>query len=284
MKTITRIMPSTAASSPARIESAPRPGPTERCSITVKRRRQGAGAQQQRQVLRLLNAEVAADHAAAAEDRLADHRRRDHLVVEHDGEGPADVLLGHLTEALGAGGVEAEADHRLAVLKGRLGVGQVLAGDQDALAHTRSAAPGCAGSRTGSRRSAPLPWAAASEPGGTGSTPGAHLLVDHAEAELRGLAQQVDQPLRILHAGHLHQDALVALALDRGLAGAQLVDAPPHDLDRLLQHARLPLLLDLVDQADLARAAIAVDGQQRVADEIGQGLAPRPRPGRGHAG
>ena len=37
-----------------------------------QRRRQGAGAQQQRQVLRLGDGEAAGDHARAAEDRLAD--------------------------------------------------------------------------------------------------------------------------------------------------------------------------------------------------------------------
>ena len=82
-----------------------------------------------------LHREVAGNLAGAAEDRLADHRRRDHLVVEHDGERPADVLLRHLGEAPRAVGVEAEGDDRLAgaLVEAGLRVGQVLARHQDAL-------------------------------------------------------------------------------------------------------------------------------------------------------
>ena len=63
------------------------------------RRRQGAGAQQQCQVARRLHREAAGDDAAAAEDRLADHRRADHLVVEHDRKRLADILAGRVAEA-----------------------------------------------------------------------------------------------------------------------------------------------------------------------------------------
>ena len=63
-----------------------------------ERRRQRAGAQQDREVVGALDGEAAGDLAGAAEDRLADHRRRDHLVVEHDGERLADILLRHLGE------------------------------------------------------------------------------------------------------------------------------------------------------------------------------------------
>ena len=95
-----------------------------------QRRRQRAGAQQDREVVGLLDREVAGDLAGAAEDRLADHRRRDHLVVEHDGERPADVLLRHLGEPARAVGVEAEVDDRLAgaLIEAGLRVGEVLAG------------------------------------------------------------------------------------------------------------------------------------------------------------
>ena len=50
----------------------------------VERRRQSTRAQQDRQLIGLLNGEVAADDAAAAEDRLVDARGADHLVIEHD--------------------------------------------------------------------------------------------------------------------------------------------------------------------------------------------------------
>ena len=51
--------------------------------------------------------------------------------------------------------------------------------------------------------------------------------------KLGGLAEQFLQPLRILQAGHLDQDAVGALALDRRLDGAELVDAPLDDFHRL---------------------------------------------------
>ena len=99
---------------PFSIESWPRPGPTVRSSMMVS----GAGSAPARsRIARSFAAcdrEAAGDLAGAAEDRLADHRRRDHLVVEHDGERPADILLRHLREPARAGGVEAEGDDRLA--------------------------------------------------------------------------------------------------------------------------------------------------------------------------
>ena len=82
-----------------------------------ERCRQGAGAQQQGQVLGLVDAEVAGDDAGAAQDRLADLRGADHLVVEHDRQMLADVLAGGVAEALAADGVEAEGDHRRVLLE-----------------------------------------------------------------------------------------------------------------------------------------------------------------------
>ena len=45
------------------------------------------------------------------------------------------------------------------------------------------------------------------------------------KVSLRGLAENVLQALRILQAGHLHEDAVGALALDDRLGRAELVDA-----------------------------------------------------------
>ena len=61
-----------------------------------------------------------------------------------------------------------------------------------------------------------------------------HRQVDHAEIELRGLAENLLQPRRVLQARHLHQNAVGALALDRRLDQAELVDAALDDLDRLI--------------------------------------------------
>ena len=61
-----------------------------------------------------------------------------------------------------------------------------------------------------------------------------HRQIDHAEIELGGLAQNLLEPRRILQARHLHQNAVGAFALDARLDEAKLVDAPLHDLDRLI--------------------------------------------------
>src|SRR5262249_13901909 len=63
-----------------------------------------------------------------------------------------------------------------------------------------------------------------------------------AEGELGGLAEDVEQLLRIPETRHLHQDAVVALALDRRLDQTELVDALADDLDRLIEH--LPRALE----------------------------------------
>src|SRR5690606_9450735 len=55
--------------------------------------RQGARAKLNGQVVGALDSEIAGDLAGAAEDGLADHRCRQHLVVKHDGEWPAYVFL-----------------------------------------------------------------------------------------------------------------------------------------------------------------------------------------------
>ena len=98
-------------------------------------RRQRAGAQQQCQIAGGLHREAAGNDALPAGDRLADDRRADHLIVEHDCEGFADILAGRIAEALAAGRVEFEADHRLVVLKGGLRVDQRVAADHDPLAY-----------------------------------------------------------------------------------------------------------------------------------------------------
>src|SRR5213078_316988 len=80
----------------------------------LQRRRQRAGAQQDREIVRLLHGEAAGNLAGTADDRFADHRRGDYLVVEDDCERPADVLLRRLRKTARAIGVEAERDDRLA--------------------------------------------------------------------------------------------------------------------------------------------------------------------------
>ena len=71
-------------------------------------RRQGAGPQQYGQIVGILDGEVAADLPLAADDRLANDGRADHLAVEHDGERLTDVARADIGEALGADAIEPE--------------------------------------------------------------------------------------------------------------------------------------------------------------------------------
>ena len=98
MKTTMKMVATVAAMMPARIESRAEARTDRALLDDGELGRQRAGAEQDREVVGGLDGEVAADLTGAAEDRLADHRRRDHLVVEHDGERPADVLLGDVAE------------------------------------------------------------------------------------------------------------------------------------------------------------------------------------------
>ena len=91
---------------------------------------QRPGAQQDGEPRRFVAGEVAGDDARAAGDVALDHRGRDHLVVQNDREGLADIGRRIGAEALGALRVEPEIDRRLAVLVERgPRVGQFLAGD-----------------------------------------------------------------------------------------------------------------------------------------------------------
>ncbi len=93
-------------------------------------RRQRPRAQHQRQVLRLLRREAPEDLSVVG-DAAVDPGRGEHLVVEHDGQVAADVLLRQRSEAAGAVVAQREADRRLIVLIQRLpGAAQVATGDR----------------------------------------------------------------------------------------------------------------------------------------------------------
>ena len=218
-----------------------------------QRRGQCAGTQQDREIVRALHGEAAGNLAGTAEDRLADHRGGDHLVVEHDGERSADVLLRHLGKTPRAVVVETESDDRLAIalIEARLRVGEILARHQHPLLdQVRRLSFGLrAGQNFGFRR----------HPAALLRLVGRHRLVDHAERQLGGLAEQFLEPRGILQARHLNQHAVDALALDRRLDGAKLVDAALDDLDRLLDR-----LADALDQRRLGgrkpdQAAAGID-------------------------
>src|SRR3546814_3604929 len=87
--------------------------------------------------MRLLGGEAAADLAAAAGDRFADHRGAQHLAVEDDGEALPDILRRQVGEAPRALRVEAEIDDGLAgaLIEAGLRVDQTVAADLGPLVH-----------------------------------------------------------------------------------------------------------------------------------------------------
>ena len=77
----------------------------------------------------------------------------------------------------------------------------------------------------------------------------ARIVVDHADLERRGAAEDVLGARGVLHARQLHDDAVGALLLDDRLGDAELVDAVAQDRDVLLDGAVLDALLRLGLQA-----------------------------------
>ena len=191
-----------------------------------QRRGQGACAQQNRQIVGALRVEIAGDFAGAAKDRLPDHRRGNHLVVEHDGKAAPDIGLGHIAELPRADGIEAEGHHRLAglLVEGCRRIGQPVAGHHHPFLDQKRRHPLRAFLRQqfiADRNDAAL---------GLGHIAG---LVHKLERHLGGLAQQFLQAVGVRQARHLHQNALVALTFDGGFARAHLVDPAAHHFDRL---------------------------------------------------
>ena len=85
----------------------------------VDGRGQGAGAQDDGQVLRFVDAEVAGDRGAATADALADDRRRIDGVVENDRHPLADIVCRQVVEQLRTTGVELEGNVRTLHLRRR---------------------------------------------------------------------------------------------------------------------------------------------------------------------
>ena len=99
---------------------------------------------------------------------------------------------------------------------------------------------GCASVRsppsTMTRRSTGTRWPPWSSMGSMSTSRGARLC-QQAELELAGLAEKLLEPLRVLQARHLDEDAVGALALDARLGRAGGVDAAADDLDGLVDGA-----------------------------------------------
>jgi hypothetical protein len=189
----------------------------------VEAGRQSAGAQQHGKVIGAGRGEAAADLARTTGDRLVDDRRGDHLVVEHDGKALADIARGDFAKGDGAARVELEADDRdtLLLVIGRLGINERLAAERHVFIDKFKAAR-LAGQDHGAGRQAL----------GLGLCR-AHARIDHVEGQAGRLRNDVFQPRGIAKAGNLHENARVALALDRRLGGAQLVDTAADHFHRL---------------------------------------------------
>jgi hypothetical protein len=150
--------------------------------------------------------------------------RRDHLVVEHNGERPADILLGRFGEFARAGRIEAEVDHRFAgaLVEAGLRVDEIAAGNHRTLLNDILGSPLPVenfriGRRVRRRRLFRR-----------------HRLIDHAKIELGGFAQNLLEPRGILQARNLHENAEGAFTLDGRLDQSELVDAALDNLDRLI--------------------------------------------------
>ena len=88
MKTVTSARPATDAVSPELNRVAAERRPDLALLEVVERRRQRAGPQDEREILRFLLREAAGDARLGLRDPRLDHRRGPHLAVEHDRELP----------------------------------------------------------------------------------------------------------------------------------------------------------------------------------------------------
>ena len=199
-----------------------------------ERCRQRAGAEQHRQILRCPRREAAADLPRAAGDRLADHRRAEHLSVEHDRERLADIGAGDFGEAARALGVEPESDDRFAglLVEGRGGIDQPIAFQHGAAPDRIQLV------------AAPLDPRQQLDPGrqpraALQARP-ARTLIEKMKGHLRRGAEKRLDPARVLNARQLDDQPVAALAHDRRLDNAGFVDTPPDDFEALLERGRSP--------------------------------------------
>src|SRR4029077_3227834 len=137
----------------------------------------------------------------------------------------------------GARCVKAKADHRLVVLKGRLGIDQGIATDHYALAHNIGGGAGA--------RSPPLlrgqnlvTWWEPAAARVLHRNGGVHEL----KGQLSGPAEQGFDMLGVVDAGELDENTVGAFALNCRFLGSGLVDPPTNDLDRLVDRLPTPRL------------------------------------------
>src|SRR5579864_2087042 len=202
--------------------------------------RQRARAQHRREVLDLLLGEAALDDARVADPR-ADHRRRDDLAVEDDGQAGADVLAGQRRERPGAVRREVELDDRLVHLAElRPGAAQVPPGHRAALLDRVEQRRGAAGVAVAPLRGDDLdvvghPAAEVLHDVLAGDRMSPVLRVDgDAEFEEGGVLDQLAHAIEVVDSRQLHDDAVAAGGLDDRFGDAVGVDAVADGLHRLV--------------------------------------------------
>src|SRR5574343_1369326 len=196
----------------------------------VHRRSQRTGAQQQGGVVGFHGGHATGDLHAAAADFVADHRRGDHFALalfdEQDGHALIDVLEGDVAEDAGAGRVERQVNGRFLrlVVEAGLGVGQSVAGQHDLLLDQQRLAAALVVNLGAERRVA-----------GQRRFQRAGRVVDHADFQRRGAAEDVLGLGGVLHAGQLDDDAVGTLLLDHRLGDAEFVEPVVQGRDVLLE-------------------------------------------------
>ncbi len=221
-------------------------------------------------MLAAVDGEAAGYLTGAAEDGLTDGRRRQHLVVEHDSERRADIVLRVAAELAGAGLVEAEGDDRLvgARVEAGLRVDQILAGNDRALLQHVAAV------RRLDRRVHLVADGHARLLGLFRRNVGMHGM----ERQLRRLADELLELLGVLQARELHQDAVGALAHDGRFRRAHGVDAPVDGFDggaggagdAVLHALRGGRQRDRISARTFDREVVAAGAEDGVADRLDQ--------------
>ena len=241
-------------------------------------RRKRTGAQNDCQAVGLLDGEIAGDLAGAAENRLVDARRADHFLVEDDGEGLADIVGGELAEAQRPLLIELEGDDRLvgARVKTRLGIAQICAVDSRG---TRGLHPEDLALALVGLRLLRLHREGGAFLRRIVGRAGRLAFADKLEGELGRLADHLDDLVGVADTRQLHDDAVLALALNRGFRDAGAVDALVDDaqrlIDRLADAALKPRIVEaegelLAGPVEIEDAAGDTGAEHTGIDRLGQ--------------
>lgn len=177
------------ATTPSRIESAPKPAPTVLSSKTSKGARKRTGFQQHGQVIGAFGREISGNDAAAAQDGRLDGRGGNNFIIKNDCQSFANIVFGGFAKLFAAGRIEFKTDDGLTFLKLDPGVFEVLAAD-NRLAEDNIGFAFGSGYQTGISGK----FAAAGVHGGRAA-------VDQMETHFGGFAQQRFYFFGILKAG-----------------------------------------------------------------------------------